>query len=104
MRCLFSEFGKERDLADTAAIISHLDLVITVDTSVAHVAGALNKPVWILSRFDGCWRWFADRDDSPWYPRARLYRQSEPGQWADVVERVASALERSATVGRVVVS
>ncbi|QVN23618.1 tetratricopeptide repeat protein [Burkholderia pyrrocinia] len=82
-----------RDFADTAAIISHLDLVITVDTSVAHVAGALNKPVWILSRFDGCWRWFADRDDSPWYPGARLFRQSEPGQWADVVERVVSALE-----------
>ncbi|MCA8294817.1 tetratricopeptide repeat protein [Burkholderia sp. AU30198] len=82
-----------RDFADTAAIIAHLDLVITVDTSVAHVAGALGKPVWILSRFDGCWRWFADRDDSPWYPRARLFRQSEPGQWNDVVERVAGALE-----------
>ncbi|WP_052007325.1 tetratricopeptide repeat protein [Burkholderia paludis] len=82
-----------RDFADTAAIISHLDLVITVDTSVAHVAGALGKPVWILSRFDGCWRWLADRDDSPWYPGARLFRQSEPGQWSDVVERVAGELE-----------
>jgi len=82
-----------RDFADTAAIISNLDLVITVDTSVAHVAGALGKPVWILSRFDGCWRWFADRDDSPWYPRARLFRQSDPGRWGDVVERVAGALE-----------
>ncbi|MBN3769066.1 tetratricopeptide repeat protein [Burkholderia sp. Se-20378] len=82
-----------RDFADTAAIIAHLDLVITVDTSVAHVAGALGKPVWILSRFDGCWRWLADRDDSPWYPRARLFRQSEPGRWSDVVERVAGALE-----------
>ncbi|WP_175970508.1 tetratricopeptide repeat protein [Burkholderia sp. BCC0322] len=82
-----------RDFADTAAIISHLDLVITVDTSVAHVAGALGKPVWILSRFDGCWRWLADRDDSPWYPRARLFRQSEAGRWSDVVERVAGALE-----------
>ncbi|WP_322085246.1 glycosyltransferase family 9 protein [Burkholderia sp. BCC1999] len=82
-----------RDFADTAAIIAHLDLVITVDTSVAHVAGALGKPVWILSRFDGCWRWLADRDDSPWYPQARLFRQSEPGQWSDVVERVAGALE-----------
>ncbi|MGS0895327.1 tetratricopeptide repeat protein [Burkholderia stagnalis] len=91
-----------RDFADTAAIIAHLDLVITVDTSVAHVAGALNTPVWILSRFDGCWRWFADRDDSPWYPSARLFRQSEPGRWADVVERVAQALERCATAGRVV--
>ncbi|WP_322025544.1 tetratricopeptide repeat protein [Burkholderia sp. BCC1977] len=82
-----------QDFADTAAIISLLDLVITVDTSVAHVAGALNKPVWILSRFDGCWRWFADRDDSPWYPSATLFRQTEPGRWDDVIERVARALE-----------
>jgi tetratricopeptide (TPR) repeat protein len=91
-----------RDFADTAAIIAHLDLVIAVDTSVAHVAGALNKPVWILSRFDGCWRWLADRADSPWYPSARLFRQSKPGQWEDVVERVADGLARCAAVGRVV--
>ncbi|MXN79800.1 tetratricopeptide repeat protein [Burkholderia sp. 4701] len=82
-----------QDFADTAAIISLLDLVITVDTSVAHVAGALNKPVWILSRFDGCWRWFADRDDSPWYPSATVFRQTEPGRWDDVIERVARVLE-----------
>ncbi|KWN79231.1 hypothetical protein WM24_27305 [Burkholderia ubonensis] len=83
-----------RDFADTAAIIAGLDLVITVDTSVAHVAGALNKPVWILSRFDSCWRWLADRDDSPWYPSARLFRQTRPGDWTDVLDRVRDELKR----------
>lgn len=83
-----------QDFADTAAIIECLDLVITVDTSVAHVAGALNKPVWILSRYDACWRWLYDRDDSPWYPSARLFRQIEPGNWDEVVERVTQALAR----------
>jgi len=78
-----------RDFADTAAIIENLDLVISVDTSVAHLAGALNKPVWILSRFDGCWRWMQDRDDSPWYPGVvRLYRQERSGDWIPVVEKV----------------
>jgi tetratricopeptide (TPR) repeat protein len=81
-----------RDFADTAALIEQLDLVIAVDTSVAHLAGALNKPVWILSRFDGCWRWLADRDDSPWYPSARLFRQTKPGNWNDVIGRVTHAL------------
>ncbi|RQH08023.1 tetratricopeptide repeat protein [Paraburkholderia dinghuensis] len=81
-----------QDFADTAAIVECLDLVITVDTSIAHLAGALNKPVWILSRYDSCWRWLCDRDDSPWYPRARLFRQIEPGNWDEVVGRVANAL------------
>jgi hypothetical protein len=80
------------DFADTAAVIAHLDLVITVDTAVAHLAGALGKPVWILSRYDGCWRWFKDRDDSPWYPTARLFRQSAPGDWSGVMKRLADAL------------
>ncbi len=81
-----------RDFADTAAIIECLDLVISVDTSVAHLAGALNKPVWIFSRHDGCWRWLRERDDTPWYPAARLFRQTVPGNWADVIDRVGRAL------------
>ena len=80
------------DFADTAALISALDLVISVDIAVVHLAGGMGKPVWILSRFDGCWRWLLDRDDSPWYPTARLFRQTSPGDWADVVERVTAAL------------
>lgn len=81
-----------QDFADTAAIVAHLDLVISVDTAVAHLAGALGKPVWILSRFDGCWRWLRNREDSPWYPTARLFRQSTPGDWNGVIHRVAGAL------------
>ena len=80
------------DFADTAALIANLDLVISVDTSIAHLAGALAKPVWILSRFDGCWRWLQDRDDSPWYPTARLFRQPAPGAWAAALNRLVDAL------------
>jgi tetratricopeptide (TPR) repeat protein len=80
------------DFADTAALVAGLDLVISVDTSVAHLAGALGRPVWILSRFDGCWRWLQDRDDSPWYPSARLFRQPAPGAWDPVIASVAEAL------------
>lgn len=85
--------GEVQDFADTAAIVDCLDLVITVDTSVAHLAGALGKPVWILSRFDGCWRWLQDRDDTPWYPSARLFRQVRHGDWDEVIARVARALK-----------
>lgn len=80
------------DFADTAALVGALDLVVTVDTSVAHLAGALGKPVWLLSRFDGCWRWRRDRDDSVWYPTMRLFRQTAPGDWAGVIRRAAAAL------------
>ena len=73
------------DFADTAALIEALDLVITVDTAVAHLAGALGKPVWLLNRFDACWRWPGTRDDSPWYPTMRLFRQTAPGDWAGVI-------------------
>lgn len=83
-----------KDFSDTAAMIDHLDLVITVDTSVAHLAGAMGKKVWILSRFDGCWRWLLDREDSPWYPSVRLFRQTSRGSWDDVIERVAGELRR----------
>ena len=82
------------DFADTAALIENLDLVISVDTSTAHLAAAMGKPTWVLSRLDGCWRWLMDRDDSPWYPTLRLYRQTEFAQWEPVVERVRADLER----------
>jgi tetratricopeptide (TPR) repeat protein len=84
------------DFSDTAALVENLDLVISVDTSTAHLAGALGKPVWILNRFDTCWRWLIDRADSPWYPTATLYRQQTRGDWDGVVARVARDLERLA--------
>jgi Flp pilus assembly protein TadD len=80
------------DFADTAAFISRLDLVITVDTSVAHLAGALGKPTWILLPFAADWRWLTDRADSPWYPTVRLFRQPRPGDWHSVMEQVCGAL------------
>ncbi len=86
------------DLADTAALIAQLDLVISVDTAVAHLAAALGKPIWLLSRYDACWRWMRGRDDSPWYPTMRLFRQPSPGDWQTVIERVVTQLEY---VGRV---
>jgi hypothetical protein len=80
------------DFADTAAIIANLDLVISVDTSVVHLAGALGKPIWLLNRFDTCWRWLLERDGSPWYPTLRQFRQKAPGDWEGVIERVRQAL------------
>ncbi|MDR3539330.1 MAG: tetratricopeptide repeat-containing glycosyltransferase family protein [Acetobacteraceae bacterium] len=80
------------DFVDTAALIEALDLVIAVDTAVLHVAGALGKPVWLLNRFDTCWRWELGCDDSRWYPTLRQFRQTEPGVWDDVVVRVCEAL------------
>ena len=74
--------------ADTAALIAQLDLVISVDTSVAHLAAGLGKPVWLLSRFDGCWRWLLERPDSPWYPGLRIYRQPAPGDWRPTLEHL----------------
>ncbi|WP_315767408.1 tetratricopeptide repeat protein [Bradyrhizobium sp. SZCCHNR2012] len=80
------------DFADTAALISQLDLVISVDTGVAHLAGALGKPVWIMLTHAPDWRWLLDRDDSPWYRTARLFRQSDSRDWDDVIARVRTAL------------
>lgn len=77
---------------DTAAIINQLDLVIAVDTSVAHLAGAMNKPVWILLSENANWRWFIDREDSPWYPSATLFRQTEFGKWDNVIDNLNKAL------------
>jgi tetratricopeptide (TPR) repeat protein len=84
--------GGMKDWADTADLIAGLDLVIAVDTAVAHLAGALGKPVWMLNRFDSCWRWFLNRDDTPWYPSMRQFRQTSRGDWAGVIERVGDAL------------
>jgi hypothetical protein len=80
------------DWADTAGLIAGLDLVIAVDTAVAHLAGALGRPVWMLNRFDSCWRWFQGRDDTPWYPAMRQFRQARRGDWAGVIARVGVAL------------
>jgi tetratricopeptide (TPR) repeat protein len=82
-----------RDFSDTAALIENLDLVISVDTSVAHLAGALGKPVWLLLHFVPSWRWLLGREDSPWYPTMRLFRQPAPGDWGPVIERVLRELE-----------
>ena len=79
--------------AETAALIMNLDLVITCDTSIGHLAGALGKPVWVILPFVPDWRWMMDREDSPWYPNTRLFRQTVRGDWADVFERVARRLE-----------
>jgi ADP-heptose:LPS heptosyltransferase len=81
-----------KDFADTAALMSQLDLVLTIDTSVAHLAGALGLPVWIMLQHSADWRWLLDRDDSPWYPTARLFRQKCAGDWEDVVSHVLQAL------------
>jgi hypothetical protein len=81
------------DFSDTAALIENLDLVIAVDTAVAHLAGALGKPLWLINRYNTCWRWLLDRDDSPWYPTARLFRQDESRVWDGVIARVQAALE-----------
>ncbi|HUN39464.1 MAG TPA: tetratricopeptide repeat-containing glycosyltransferase family protein [Acetobacteraceae bacterium] len=80
------------DFADTAALIEQLDLVISIDTAVAHLAGALAKSAWIMLPFSPDWRWLRHREDSPWYPTARLFRQPRRGDWDDVVRRVAGAL------------
>jgi len=82
------------DFAETAGAILNLDLVIAVDTAVVHLAGALGKPAWVMLPFSPDWRWLIDRDDSPWYPTLRLYRQRAPGDWDDVIRRVAADLER----------
>jgi len=81
-----------RDFADTAALLDLMDLVITVDTSIAHLAGALGKPVWILLPFRPDWRWLLHRNDSPWYPSARLFRQRTIGDWAGVIDEVKAEL------------
>lgn len=80
------------DFADTAALVATLDLVITVDTSVAHLAGAMGKPVWLLNRFDTDWRWLTEGETTPWYPTMRIFRQRTSGDWAGVIAEVTKAL------------
>jgi Flp pilus assembly protein TadD len=89
-----------RTFLDTAAIVAQLDLVISVDTAVAHLAGAMSKPVWMLDRFDTDWRWLLGRDDSPWYPSLRIFRQAELGAWESVVERASKELETFVSGGQ----
>jgi hypothetical protein len=85
------------DFMETAALVANLDLVIAVDTAVAHLAGGLGRPVWTLLPFDPDWRWVISRpDDSPWYPSMRLFRQPRPGDWTAVIAKVAGELQRLA--------
>jgi len=81
-----------QDFADTAALVAGLDLVIAVDTAVAHLAATMGKPVWMLSRFRGCWRWLHERADSPWYPSVRIIRQMRPNDWGGVIAQVRQEL------------
>ena len=88
-----AHFGDElQDFTDTAALCELVDVVISVDTSVAHLAGALGRPVWLLLPQVADWRWLTDRDDSPWYPNARLYRQQRMGDWSGVIQSVKTDL------------
>ncbi len=95
-RAAFNAHGGIRhpgaDFVDTAALCEVLDLVVSVDTSIAHLAGTLGRPVWVLLPRVPDWRWMLDRPDSPWYPTARLWRQARQDDWAEVLERVAAAL------------
>ncbi|MBF0135719.1 MAG: tetratricopeptide repeat protein [Magnetococcales bacterium] len=89
----FFDFGPElKNFSDTAAIVANLDLIITVDTAVAHLAGAMGKPVWVLLPFSPDWRWLREGEASPWYPGMRLVRQSRQGDWSAVLDRVLQSL------------
>src|SRR5262249_41743327 len=83
-----------RDFLDTAAVMRHLDLVVTPESAVAHLAGGLGVRVWVALSAGGDWRWLIDREDSPWYPTMRLFRQPRPGDWNVVFHRMASALSQ----------
>jgi tetratricopeptide (TPR) repeat protein len=90
---VIDETASLNDFADTAALISNLDLVICVDTAVAHLAGAMGKSVWLVLPFVPDWRWLLDREDTPWYPTMKLFRQQRPGDWQSVFRRVAETLQ-----------
>ena len=92
---LYNYATELNDFADTAGLIANLDLVISVDTSTAHLAAAMGKPTWILNRYDTCWRWLLDRDDSPWYASVKLYRQHQDRDWNSTLALVADDLRRT---------
>jgi ADP-heptose:LPS heptosyltransferase len=81
------------DFSDTAALMEALDLVITIDSAAAHLAGAMGKPVWLLLPQVPTWRWMLDRNDSPWYPTMRIFRQQRLGDWSDVITQVVEELK-----------
>jgi ADP-heptose:LPS heptosyltransferase len=87
------QYGPFDDFADTAGLVANLDLLISVDTAVVHLAGSLGKPVWMLNPLVCDWRWLLGRDDSPWYPTMRIFRQAETGKWEEAIQRVADALK-----------
>jgi tetratricopeptide (TPR) repeat protein len=93
--------GELGDFSDTAAVIENVDLVVTIDSSVAHLAGALAKPVWVMLPWLPDWRWLMDREDSPWYPTMRLFRQSSRGDWTGVVARVARGIEMASMAHKI---
>ena len=80
------------DFSDTAHVVQQLDLVICIDTAVAHLAGALNRPTWLLLPYNADFRWLRDRNDSPWYPSMRLFRQTARNDWSSVIEQLNTAL------------
>ena len=85
------------DFAETAALVSLMDLVVTIDTSVAHLAAALGRPTWVLLPSPPDWRWMLEREDTPWYPSVRLFRQQHAGEWGVVIAHVAAALSEFMT-------
>jgi hypothetical protein len=93
--------SEDRDLADAAAVVARLDLVITTDTVMAHLAGAMGKPVWILLAWQADWRWMQERETTPWYSTARLFRQARRGDWAGLVERVGMELDGLIRAGKI---
>ena len=90
-----AHFGAEMTFDDAAAVMDCCDLVIANDSSLAHLAGALGRPVWIALHYSSDWRWFSDRSDCPWYPTARLYRQQSEGNWSDPLRAISADLTRS---------
>jgi ADP-heptose:LPS heptosyltransferase len=94
---LIDHTARLHDFADTAALIAQLDLVVTVDTAVAHLAGALARPTWVLLPKVADWRWMLERPDSPWYPTMRLFRQAVAGEWASVVQQIKDELSTNLT-------
>ncbi len=88
------DLGPEiKDFTDTCGILENMDLLISVDTSIVHVCGAIGRPCWVLLSFNNDWRWLRDREDSPWYKSLRLFRQTKLGEWEDVLGRVRGELE-----------